>query len=317
MLRKFPASPSLHRTIPRLTAGVFLFLSFALIGAAPHRAADVSPPMPAAETLRQELLLLVNGERLNAGLQPVQLDDLANRVGERHARELAEGGYLSHWSRNGWKPYMRYSFAGGTDAMAENVARLSGMTVSGNPRIREYLREMHISMHDEKPPHDGHRRTILRPEHTHVGFGFAAYGSELRLTEEFLSRYVEMEPPPQTARPKDTVTLKGRILDAKYVLMNIQTFYEPTPETLSLDWLRRSGSYGLPDTSQILKPLLSDGRMYEDYTKGEISLSSKGRFQAPVKLFMDGPGVYTVVVWIAEKKAQRPFPATNICIAAK
>ncbi len=293
MLRKFPASPSLHRTIPRLTAGVFLFLSFALIGAAPHRAADVSPPMPAAETLRQELLLLVNGERLNAGLQPVQLDDLANRVGERHARELAEGGYLSHWSRNGWKPYMRYSFAGGTD------------------------REMHISMHDEKPPHDGHRRTILRPEHTHVGFGFAAYGSELRLTEEFLSRYVEMEPPPQTARPKDTVTLKGRILDAKYVLMNIQTFYEPTPETLSLDWLRRSGSYGLPDTSQILKPLLSDGRMYEDYTKGEISLSSKGRFQAPVKLFMDGPGVYTVVVWIAEKKAQRPFPATNICIAAK
>lgn len=38
---------------------------------------------------------------------------------------------------------------------------------------------------DAAPPRDGHRRTILNPDYTHVGIGFAVAGGEFRLTEEF------------------------------------------------------------------------------------------------------------------------------------
>src|SRR5258708_11720031 len=72
--------------------------------------------------VRQRLLDLVNTERSQAGLSALELDDLACKVANDHARDMANGRFLSHWGSDGRKPYHRYSFAGGIHAIQEKVS---------------------------------------------------------------------------------------------------------------------------------------------------------------------------------------------------
>src|SRR5690349_5830514 len=78
------------------------------------------------QTLRERALMRINADRSEQKLPPVQLDDLASRVGDAHCKEVVDRGVISHWSLDGRKPYMRYSWAGGRDAVAENLAYVSG-----------------------------------------------------------------------------------------------------------------------------------------------------------------------------------------------
>src|SRR6266853_1875536 len=71
---------------------------------------------------REQLLKQVNAERASSGLSQLQLDELACKVAGEHARDMVEGDFLSHWGSDGRKPYHRYSFAGGTEAVQENVS---------------------------------------------------------------------------------------------------------------------------------------------------------------------------------------------------
>src|SRR6266550_8337675 len=81
---------------------------------------DYSPADDAVLTVRNQLLNMVNHERTDAGLSILKLDELACRVAEAHAIDMAQGGFLSNWGTDGRKPYHRYSFAGASDAIEEN-----------------------------------------------------------------------------------------------------------------------------------------------------------------------------------------------------
>src|SRR5437879_7319429 len=70
---------------------------------------------------RERLLKLVNDERAKNDLSQLALDDLACTVATAHALDMANGHFLSHWGSDGRKPYQRYSFAGGVDAVQENL----------------------------------------------------------------------------------------------------------------------------------------------------------------------------------------------------
>jgi len=48
-------------------------------------------------TVRNQLLDMVNRERRDASLHILELDELACRVAEAHAIDMAQGGFLSHW----------------------------------------------------------------------------------------------------------------------------------------------------------------------------------------------------------------------------
>ena len=76
---------------------------------------------------REQLLRTVNEERSQAGLSKLELDGLACSVASDHARDMAKGEFLSHWGSDGRKPYQRYSFAGGTDAIQENASSADDM----------------------------------------------------------------------------------------------------------------------------------------------------------------------------------------------
>src|SRR5437660_2972556 len=213
---------------------------------------------------REQLLRTVNEERSQAGLSKLELDGLACNVAGDHALDMAKGEFLSHWGSDGRKPYHRYSFAGGTDAVQENVSSAESIQSVTPTGVARDLYEMHLAMIEEVPPNDGHCRTILLPQLTHVGFGIAMQGHNLRLDELYLSRYVELEPIPRQTQPKTTVLLRGRILNLQHVLTGADLYFEPLPSPPAIEWLRERRSYGLPTIYETMLPRLPSPYFYPD-----------------------------------------------------
>lgn len=265
---------------------------------------------------RNRLLLLVNDERTRAGLSRLVLDDLACKVATEHAVDMAEHQFLSHWGSDGRKPYQRYSFAGGIDAVQENVSSADNIQSLTAASLVADLAEMHVSLFEEAAPSDGHRRTILHRRHTHVGFGIALRDYSLRLDELYLSKYVKIDSVQTQASPKATVPISGRLLDQNHALIAADVYYEALPAPPSIDWLRTPRPWGLPEVRVTLRPRLPRKSVYVDGSKGTIERDKAG-FWFPVVLFNEKPGIYTVLIWLARSKSDEPFPATEICIRAE
>ena len=267
--------------------------------------------------VRSELLKLANGERAAAGLIELQLDELACRVANDHAADMIRGNFLSHWGSDGLKPYQRYAFAGGIDAVQENVSEATDIASITPMRVFSDLEFMHKKMYSEKPPNDGHRRTILTPQNTHAGFGIVLQENSLRLTELYLARYLELSPFPQTAKPKATVKLKGKLLDSKNSLYAVSVFHEPLPSPPELAWLRTPRPYSYPDEYIGLRPKAPYPATYTDGSRGDFDSDSSGRFTVPVNLSKSTPGIYTVLFLIKRASQDKSFPGAQVCIRAE
>jgi uncharacterized protein YkwD len=262
---------------------------------------------------REQLLRLVNEERATAELNTLELDELACRIANEHAVDMASAKFLSHWGRDGRKPYQRYSFAGGTAAVQENVSaaeNIASLTPSG---VSADLRDMHLHMLAEVSPNDGHRRTILATQHSHVGFGVAFNERSLRLVELYVAKYVQVDPIQRQAERNATIVLTGRLINANHFLHQVDIFCEPLPTPADADW-RTPRPYSLPDVYVTLRPKAPEGTRYTDGGTGDYEWGRSGKFRVPAKLFKDAPGIYTIVFWIRTVPAEKAFPATQICI---
>lgn len=264
---------------------------------------------------REQLLKMVNHERAGAGLNQLQLDDLAGQVANRHARDMATGGFLNHFGSDGLKPYHRYGLAGGTDAVQENCSAAESIESVSPLRVLNDLHDMHQSMIDEVPPQDGHRKTILFPYHTHVGFGIALQNRSLRLDELYLARYLQLDPFSSKAKPKSTVILTGRHLTSNHFLFGVDVCFEPLPGSLTLDWLRQNQhSISLPDTFVHLRPKVPEGTTYTDGGTGDFDWNRAGKFRVRVRLSKDEPGIYTLIFWIRRSPKDKGFAGAQVCI---
>jgi uncharacterized protein YkwD len=272
------------------------------------------PEVPRA---REQLLKLVNQERLSAGLSQLELDDLACRVASEHALDMARGGFLSHWGSDGRKFYHRYSFAGGTDAGQENASAAEYIQSVTPTAVIQDLRDMHVSMLEETPPNDGHRKTILDPFHTHVGFGIALQEHSLRLDELYLARYVRIDPIARRAKPKAKVVLTGNLLNPKHFLNQVDVHYEPLPKPPDVAWLRIPRPVSLPDSYKTLRPKALPGTTYPDGSRGDFDWWRDGRFRVPATLFNEEPGIYTIVFWIRRVTTDKGFPGAEVCILSE
>jgi hypothetical protein len=175
------------------------------------------------------------------------------------------------------------------------------------------LHQMHESMHDEQPPNDGHRRAILYPRHTHVGFGIAVRGHNVRLDELYLARYVKVEPIPRSAKIGTSMIVSGKLLGPNYLVEGLEVFYEPLPSPPTEEWLRAPRSYGMPSQSEYLLPRLSGGMLYMNGGRGDIETGSGNTFRVRVRLAKK-PGINTMMLWIKTGLNGSLFPATQICV---
>lgn len=281
-------------------------LAIAFIAALPHALTPIGSQRWRNE-FKLQMLSEINRARLSNGVPPVELDEHACAVAQIHADDMAEGDYFSHWDRNGLKPYMRYSLAGGYHAIFENLSRSKGISIECLPKsiIESYLAE--------RPPNDGHKRTLLQKHATHVGIGIALRDGWAYVVQEFVTKLIELSPPPQFSLLGEQLHVVGKA-PSGWELHNIDVFYEELLTPMTREELDRKSAYGLPNERKSLFKLLPPNARYSDGSRGEIAVSKDGAFISPIPLFTNRPGVYTVVVWLTNRTDKTHIPATNASV---
>ena len=203
-------------------------------------AAYYPPNLAALQTLA---LRLINEDRAANGLSPVAWDEAAAQIAQTHAEDMLAGPYFSHWNRQGYGPDHRAALqVGFTDAIFENIHSYWLRTSDDQPASIEDWPQRVLDAQAGLMDSPGHRANILDPAHTHVGVGIAyrAEIGELRLVQEFVNRYVQLDPLP--AELPDDFVVSGRLLaGASDPLINLA--YELFPEPLSLEQLAQTSSY--------------------------------------------------------------------------
>ncbi|HET7710336.1 MAG TPA: CAP domain-containing protein, partial [Thermoanaerobaculia bacterium] len=297
-----------------ITAALGILLTFAV-----PLAQGGSPADETRLTLRQQMVRLINRDRAAYGLRPVALDVEVSLTADRFCEQQIRNRTTGHFTTDGMTPYMRYSFAGGNDGVSENAAAWSASYRFSDQALYEMIRRSQDAMMAELPPHDGHRRTILDPHATHVGVGLAWQDGEFRIAQEFVRRYLQWTRPlPRAASLTEQVIGSARPLPGYHVAA-VSVHHEPLPQTISRVTANRIESYGLPEKRRDYLPRLrtyygrsKDGSLHlvrEEYTdgrRGDFPVTADGSFSFPVS-FTEGPGIYTVVVWVEKDGTKDPI----------
>ncbi len=285
-----------------------------LVHLGPERTA-IAYDDPHAEDKRV-LLERINRDRAAAGVPLVRDEPRAALVGDAFCLEAALSGSWGHWDVRGQAPYLRWGRAGGVDFHAENVAAYSSSSGRVDRPLREVLLEAHEAMMAERPPRDGHRRTILDPLFTHVGIGLAVVGGEVRMSQEFTRVAFEwIELPARPLRKGDWARFAGRTLpDWEVGLVEIR--FEPPPRPLSLSELRRRGSYRLPPVVRSLRPRLPAGGLYDTGGRGEF-VEKDGRIALAFPV--EERGHYFVVCYLRRRAGGREAmsPGTTALVTSE
>lgn len=261
-------------------------------------------------TLRAHVLKLINRDRAIYGLPPVQLEPEVSALADEYCRAQIRNRTTGHFTTDGLAPYMRYSFAGVDDGVSENAAAWSANYTFSDRALYEMARRSEDAMMAEAPPHDGHKRTILDPHATHVGIGLAWEKGEFRLVHEFVRRYVDWSRPlPRKAGLTDHVTGRGKPLAGASVEA-ISVHFEPQPRSMPAHVANAIDTYTLPVRRKDYLPRVKD-RRYTDGSRGDFFVADDGAFSFTVP-FHEGPGVYTVVVWVRRPGESKPVAASNV-----
>jgi uncharacterized protein YkwD len=263
-------------------------------------------------TLREYVLRLINKDRAFYNLPPVQLDLEASVIGDDYCRTQIRNGTTGHYTTDGVAPYARYSFAGGNDAVSENAAAWSASYKFSDRALYEMSRRSQDAMMAETPPNDGHKKTMLDPHATHVGIGMAWEGGEFRLVQEFVRRYIDWTRElPRHARVDQAVLVGGTPLPGVSV-EGITVHHEPLPQPIAATTASAISSYSLPEKRREYIPRFR-AQGISLARRGDFSLRNDGSFSFAVP-FPDGPGLYTVVVWVRKDGDRVAFPASNVSI---
>jgi uncharacterized protein YkwD len=265
---------------------------------------------------KQALFERINRDRQLHGVGPVEYDPRAALVGDLFCLDGALSGAWGHWDLQGRAPYVRWGLSGGVDFHAENAAAWSASSGRLDTPLTEILLSSHESMMAETPPDDGHRRTILDPQWTHVGIGVGAVGGQFRMTQEFTRVGFEwVEVPAEPVRAGARVAFAGKPL-AGWDLALVEVRFEQPPRQLTHSEVMRRGSYGYPPTIlserapvQSPFPNPQERSAIERHRGGWLSF----RFQLD-----HGPGYYFVLCYLERIGAVGGVisPATAVMVTA-
>jgi len=301
-----------------------LAVTIALIIGAPLAQGE-GPADETKLTLRESLLQMINRDRRQFGLAPVQLDPVTSAYADDYCRTQIRNGTTGHFTIDGLAPYMRYSFAGGNDGVSENAAAWSANYKFSASSLYDMMRRSEQAMIGEDPPHDGHRRTILDPFATHVGIGLAWERGEFRLTQEFIRRYLDWQRAlPRTANAGERVMIKAKPRSG-FDVEAITVHKEPLPQPISAITANLINSYSLPDKRREYLPRLPSRtevsgpfvrhlrQEYADGRRGDFDIADDGSFAFALP-FNEGPGIYTVVVWVRRHGSPDSIAASNVSV---
>jgi uncharacterized protein YkwD len=303
---------------PRLPAAFSLLCA---LGCAPHGTGEAPKPVarPTAPAAVDEavdyMLTLINRDREAHGLPAVELDPVASKGGERHARDMAAHGFTAHWGSDGSVPEQRYTEAGGSDMVQENVAclfdgvpRELDASPRFDPALLEQLQKMFM---DEVPPNDGHRKNILKKNHHRVGIGLAqpAAVNQPCLAQEFVDDFGDYGDLPAEAKRTVTLHIDGEIRDVlRFGGVGVGRIDLPAPK--SAKELNATSVYRIPAPETLYfppgfktpKPVKLDGQKFAI----DVGLGPR-----------PGAGRYEISIWAKEPGSNELFMVSLRTIMVK
>lgn len=157
------------------------------------------------EQLEHFALQQVNEERAQRGEDPLQWLPLAGQVSKSHVDELTRRAVVSHLNETGENPDLRYTRAGGDDAVIEGLVVLSG------EGIKKPNRAMVMRVMRALNAHQDDRDALLSVDATHFGiaFGWTKDHQKLISCSEVVTKRGIMQPIPREVHVGDKIEIKG------------------------------------------------------------------------------------------------------------
>lgn len=247
----------------------------------------------------------INADRAAHHLPPVAWDEAASRVADVFTAAQIREGTRGHFLLNGFPPYARTGLAGVFGMGAENsVAWRTTGSAFHEPSL-ELALEGEASMLAEKPPDDGHRRTILDPLATHVGVGWAQGGGDFRMAEEFLTRRLDLLTITQAASVPVTLLFRGRTV-AGDQLRFVTLAVEPVPRPISKATANSRTRYTYPEPKLAYVPEgLKSYQVVGATTDDVIHAGGAGEFS--FRFTPAQAGLWTIIFHVSDGR-DRPRP---------
>ena len=241
-----------------------------------------TPTIKTLERAQQYMLELINLERENAGLNPVEMG--SNRAAQLHAESSLENCVSSHWGIDGLKPYMRYSLAGGYQSNAENGRGLdycykASDRVRGLGDLDEEMEEA-IEGWMSSP---GHRRNMLDPTHRKVNIGIAWDDYNIVAIQHFEGDHVRYDSIPSIA--DGVLSMSGSLINDAHIAdrddLGVQIYYDPPPHPLTRGQVSRTYCYSSGVRVASLRPSLQAGWFYTDHSYTATLSSCPNPYDVP------------------------------------
>ena len=127
-----------------------------------------------------EVLRLANEARRQQALPPLAGDQALAGAARSHSGDMLARGFFSHTNPDGLSARQRLpqDYAQVLQQSGENIWMGSGQ----NPYAPRHLAGTIMATLMASP---GHRQNLLDPKYTHLGVGVAAWGQEVRATQDF------------------------------------------------------------------------------------------------------------------------------------
>lgn len=147
---------------------------------------------------RNTLLELVNQDRKSLGLSLIELDSTLNLSAQSHSKDMVDNHYVGHSSPTKGTVQEQVAEFGTNDIVAQNIA------VSRS--LENSQKELMSS--------PGHRKTIINPENTHVGFGISRSDDGfLYITQNFARKKAILDPLPVDVEKGTVLKVSGQVLN--------------------------------------------------------------------------------------------------------
>lgn len=197
----------------------------------PESTATESQAISDLKAAQQQLLNLVNRDRQAAGLNTLQLDARLSEAAQAHSEDMINNGFVGHNSPTQGSPQQQAALLGVSDLVEQNIA------VSRS--LERSQRELMSS--------PGHRKAILNPKHTHVGFGVKKGNDEfLYITQDFVERKLEVQTLPARIKPGETVMVKGKSTQKGFVAAFLESELEAQAQGVEPLAVEAGQSFELP-----------------------------------------------------------------------
>lgn len=168
----------------------------------------------------QEIFRLVNADRAQAGLQPLELDARLTAIARKHTEEMVLNNTLSHQFPD--EPDVRHR------VIASGVRfEMSGENVAYDRDADSAERALMKS-----PPH---RANILRPQFNAMGIGVIRSGDSIYVTQDFAQRLQEFTP----AQAENAVSQAFEQLRRQSGSSSLPRVRQPSLRQLACDMARK------------------------------------------------------------------------------